>query len=148
MQHVGLILDIFQYNIFLHYLNIFIVDLAPLRCCKIAKVSKIMSLGCFLVLCSFFVSLESSSLTFMYGYESELVLHVFIGRKFSQGSHFVHVKNLKGQEIGSGLSDTVYYHSYQCEHHHDFELTTGKWNISFSLVDMKSPSSVWLLNIL
>ena len=101
MQHVGLILGIFQYNIFLHYLNIFIVELALLRCCKITKVSKVMSLGCFLVLCSFFISLESSSLTFMHGYESELVLHVFIGRKFFQGSHFIHVKNLKDQEIDS-----------------------------------------------
>ena len=31
----------------------------------------------------------------------ELVLHFYIGRKFFQGSHFIHVKNLKGQEIGS-----------------------------------------------
>jgi hypothetical protein len=101
MKHVGLVLGIFQDNIFLHNLNIFIVDSAPLRCCKITKVSKIMSLRCFLVLCSFSVSLESSSLAFMHGYESELVLHFCIERKFFRGSHFIHVKNLKDQEIGS-----------------------------------------------
>jgi hypothetical protein len=64
-----------------------------------------MSLGCFFILCSIFISLESSSLTFMHGYESELLLHVIIGREFFQGSHFVHAKSLNGQEIGSGLSD-------------------------------------------
>jgi hypothetical protein len=41
----------------------------------------------------------------MHGYESELLLHVIIGREFFQGSHFVHAKSLNGQEIGSGLSD-------------------------------------------
>ena len=147
MQHVGLILGIFQDNLFLHFLNIIIIELVPLGCCKITKISKIMSLGCFLVLCSIFVSLETPTLTFMYGYESELVLHVFVGREFSYISQFVHVKNLIGQQIGQDCKTMIFYHSYQCEQHHDFKHTTGKWNISFSLVDMKSPPSVWLFSI-